>query len=34
MDRLRKMYRSWPFFRALLSNMDRVLAKTNMAIAF
>jgi len=30
---LRKMYRNWPFFRTLLSNMDMVLAKTNMAIA-
>ena len=27
------MYRDWPFFRAQLSNMDMVLAKTNMAIA-
>ncbi len=30
---LRDMYRDWPFFRALLSNMDMVLAKSNMAIA-
>ena len=30
---LRDMYREWPFFRGLLSNMDMVLAKTNMAIA-
>jgi phosphoenolpyruvate carboxylase len=30
---LREMYREWPFFRALLSNMDMVLAKSNMAIA-
>lgn len=30
---LREMNREWPFFRALLSNMDMVLAKTNMAIA-
>jgi phosphoenolpyruvate carboxylase len=27
------MYRRWPFFRSLLSNMDMVLAKTNLAIA-
>ncbi len=30
---LREMYREWPFFRALLSNMDMVLAKSNIAIA-
>ena len=30
---LREMYRDWPFFRTLLSNMDMVLAKSNMAIA-
>jgi phosphoenolpyruvate carboxylase len=30
---LRTMARDWPFFRALLSNMDMVLAKTNLAIA-
>ena len=30
---LRQMYRSWPFFRTLLSNMDMVLAKSNLAIA-
>ncbi len=30
---LREMYREWPFFRTLLSNMDMVLSKTNMAIA-
>jgi phosphoenolpyruvate carboxylase len=30
---LQEMYREWPFFRALLSNMDMVLAKSNIAIA-
>ena len=30
---LREMYREWPFFRTLLSNMDMVISKTNMAIA-
>ncbi len=33
MDLLRDMYRDWPFFRTLLSNMDMVLAKSSMAIA-
>ena len=33
LERLRDMYANWPFFRTLLSNMDMVLAKTNMAIA-
>jgi phosphoenolpyruvate carboxylase len=27
------MYREWPFFEALLSNMDMVLAKSDIAIA-
>ncbi len=31
--RLRQMYREWPFFATLLSNMDMVLAKTDVAIA-
>lgn len=30
---LQQMYREWPFFEALLSNMDMVLAKSNIAIA-
>jgi len=30
---LRAMYRDWPFFRMLLSNMDMVLAKSDLAIA-
>ncbi len=33
LGRLNDMYENWPFFRTLLSNMDMVLAKTNMAIA-
>jgi phosphoenolpyruvate carboxylase len=33
MRMLRDMYREWPFFRTLLSNMDMVLAKSNIAIA-
>ena len=30
---LRRMVKSWPFFRSLLSNMDMVLAKSDLAIA-
>lgn len=30
---LRGMYRDWPFFQTLLSNMDMVLAKSSIAIA-
>jgi phosphoenolpyruvate carboxylase len=30
---LRDMYQHWPFFATLLSNMDMVLAKTDLAIA-
>ena len=30
---LQKMYRDWPFFRTLLSNMDMVLAKSDLALA-
>ena len=33
MERLRAMYKHWPFFRTLLSNMDMVLAKSSLAIA-
>ncbi|HJW24167.1 MAG TPA: phosphoenolpyruvate carboxylase [Rhodocyclaceae bacterium] len=33
LDTLCRMYRNWPFFRTLLSNMDMVLAKTDLAIA-
>ena len=29
---LQKMYRQWPFFRTLLSNMDMVLAKSDLAL--
>jgi phosphoenolpyruvate carboxylase len=32
-ERLRALYREWPFFRALLSNMDMVLAKSSLGIA-
>ncbi|KMQ80277.1 Phosphoenolpyruvate carboxylase [Candidatus Burkholderia pumila] len=30
---LRKMHKTWPFFMNLLSNMDMVLAKTDLAVA-
>ncbi len=30
---LRTMYKEWPFFATLLSNMDMVLAKTDLAVA-
>jgi phosphoenolpyruvate carboxylase len=30
---LKKMYKEWPFFRALLSNMDMALAKSDLALA-
>ncbi|MDB5973364.1 MAG: phosphoenolpyruvate carboxylase [Nevskia sp.] len=33
LQRLREMYREWSFFSTLLSNLDMVLAKTDMAIA-
>ena len=33
LDQLKAMYRNWPFFRTLLSNMDMVLAKSSLAIA-
>src|SRR4051812_17033047 len=33
MSILREMYREWPFFQTLLSNVDMVLAKSNIAIA-
>ena len=30
---LRNMYKEWPFFRTLLSNMDMALAKSDLALA-
>ena len=33
MTTLRTMYKEWPFFATLLSNMDMVLAKTDLAVA-
>ena len=32
-EELRDMAQNWPFFRSLLSNLDMVLAKTDLAIA-
>ncbi len=33
LEELREMQRGWPFFRSVLSNMDMVLAKSDLAIA-
>ena len=33
LEALRAMYKNWPFFRTLLSNMDMVLSKSSLAIA-
>ncbi|MDT7835586.1 phosphoenolpyruvate carboxylase [Aquabacterium sp. OR-4] len=33
LELLQKMHRQWPFFRTLLSNMDMVLAKSDLRIA-
>ncbi|HRP26262.1 phosphoenolpyruvate carboxylase [Thauera sp.] len=33
LERLQAMHREWPFFATLLSNMDMVLAKSDIAIA-
>lgn len=34
LKKLQQMYQNWPFFRSLLSNVDMVLSKSNMAIAY
>ncbi|MGT2910596.1 phosphoenolpyruvate carboxylase [Streptococcus cameli] len=34
LEKLKTMYENWPFFRSLLSNVDMVLSKSNMNIAF
>ena len=31
---LQKMYKQWPFFKTLLSNMDMVMAKSDLALAW
>ena len=33
LSQLQQMYRLWPFFRTLLSNIDMVLAKSDLALA-
>jgi phosphoenolpyruvate carboxylase len=32
LEELRGMHRAWPFFRAMLSNLDMVLAKSDLGI--
>jgi phosphoenolpyruvate carboxylase len=32
-EQLQAMYKEWPFFRTMLSNMDMVLAKSSLAVA-
>ncbi|TWT10463.1 phosphoenolpyruvate carboxylase [Streptococcus sp. sy004] len=34
LGKLQKMYQNWPFFKSLLSNVDMVLSKSNMTIAY
>lgn len=34
LEKLQAMYKEWPFFNSLLSNVDMVLSKSNMKIAF
>ncbi|VTS34518.1 phosphoenolpyruvate carboxylase [Streptococcus porcinus] len=34
LTKLQHMYKKWPFFHSLLSNVDMVLSKSNMNIAF
>lgn len=33
LERLRELYRRWPFFRSVLSNMAQVLAKSDLGLA-
>jgi phosphoenolpyruvate carboxylase len=33
LERLRRLYREWPFFRALVDNLDMTLAKSSLEIA-
>jgi phosphoenolpyruvate carboxylase len=33
LSQLQAMYKNWPFFRGMMSNMDMVLSKTDMGIA-
>lgn len=33
-ETLQKMYTEWPFFKSLISNVDMILSKTDLAIAY
>ena len=34
LETLQKMYKEWPFFKAVISNVDMILSKTDLGIAY